>query len=748
MNFKTLFKKSIFNRQKDTDTLGKVIEWIMIGLVFVLPIFFLSVSSSPLEFNKTLLFQIVVFIITGLYLWRLFILKKINFNKTFLDWFILAFLFFNLISFLFSKNYYISTVGISGYFSASIISIVSYILFFYLIINIFRDWEGIKKLIYSFWWSGIIIVLFNLFQLGNIHILPWEFTQNINFNLLANSSLTLAIFSLIIFVLSFGFLLFNDKKWLKITAGIVTVLSLILILLLNKVLIIYLLVGILLIWLLKIIFLDDKKLSKLWIIIPTLLVVLLLVFILIDFTNIIPEGVSDSIFLNQKTSASIAWDSFVKSPLFGSGPQTFVYDFTLLRPEMLNSTGLWDLQFLKSGSEFWNIFTTIGLGGMLAFVLLGMFYIKRGFFFIMSYKQINSQSVWLILIFSISLIIFVVGFFIPFNFIIYWMFWLFLAIGISLFKENKKDDNVYEIKLNNKSKEQRVFLPIIIIFSAGIILFLVFGLRVWLADYNYTKVQDEINSGEDMDNIFKQLDKAIDLNKYESKYYLTLAQGYTTQVLLVSQTEDVNSENIRTITQQVINNINLAKQYDEGNSLVYKKSAIIYDSLRPIVGNVDELAVKDYLLAVELEPNNPLIHFNLGRSKLLLAQTILTASNSESSLAEAMSVLDYAIQDFEKTRQLKENYLLVDYNIGLVYQTKGEYDKSLELFIKELNRYPDAIDLLWQVAFIFELKGDIDKSIEYLERIIVLDVNNQTVLQKIEELNKSLSEINPKEIVE
>lgn len=735
MNIKAIFKDSIFYLHKDKDILSKVIEWIMIGLVFVLPLFFLSINSSPLEFNKTFLFQIVVFIATSLFLWRSLGVKKIKFSKTHIDWFILAFLFFYFVSFVFSKNYYVSTVGISGYFSASIVSILSYILFFYLIVNIFRDWEGIKKLVYSFWWSGIIVILFNLFQLSSIFVLPWEFTQNINFNLLANSSLTLAIFSLIIFILSLG-LLFNKKKWLKAVAGITIALSFVLILLLNKVLVIYLMVGILLLWLLKLIFIEDQKISKVWIVAPSFLIIILLVFILVDFTQI---GISDGIFLNQKTSASIAWDSFIKDPFTGSGPQAFIYDFTLFRPEILNTTGLWDLQFLKSGSELWNIFSTIGLGGVISFLLIGIFFIKRNAISILNFKKINNQTIWLVLIFSILLIIFVVGFFIPFNFILFWLFWFFLAIGIVLFKEFNSENFNYEKKLNIKSNAQRISLSVTFIFSVFIVIFLIFGVRVWLADYNFIKIQDKISSGENIDNIFAQLDKAIKYNKYESKYYLTLAQGYTTQALLTSQTEEINSEGVQLITQQVINNINLAKKYDKNNSLVYKKAAIIYDSLRPIVGNVDELAVKDYLSAVELEPGNPLIHFNLGRSRLLLAQTILTSSNSEAAIMEAMSVLDEAKLNFEMTRELKDDYLLVDYNIGLVYQTKGEYEKALELFIIELNRYPESLDLLWQIAFVYELENNISTAIEYLEEIIALDIGNATVIQKIEELQTVLS---------
>jgi len=201
MKLLSFFNNNFFYLDKESDIFIKIIRWMMILLVFIIPFFFLSVNSYPLEFNKTFLLQIFVLIATCLFLWRVIIFKKIKFQKTYLDKYIFVFLLFYLFSFIFSKNHYVGLVGMSGLYSASIISIIGYVLFFYLIINIFRDWHNIKKIIYSFWLSGSIIVIFNLFQLNETFILPWEFTKNINFNLIANSSLTLAIFTLIILII-------------------------------------------------------------------------------------------------------------------------------------------------------------------------------------------------------------------------------------------------------------------------------------------------------------------------------------------------------------------------------------------------------------------------------------------------------------------------------------------------------------------------------------------------------------------
>lgn len=727
--------KSIFNlfKKHEETTLDKWMFWCLWAMVLVIPWFFISASSYPIEFNKTFLFIILTLIITILYFIKSFREKKFEFRRSYLDWGILAFIIFYLVSFVFSRNPYVSLVGISGYYSGGLLAAISYTLFFYLLIQVVTSWNKLKKIITAFQVSALVVVVFNIFQVSNIHLLPWSETQNYSFNLIANSSLTLAIFSVVLLIISLVIFLITEYKWQRHLSLFSILSSLILIFLLDKDWPIYLAVG-LIILLLVIISTKNKKAPNYWTILPTIIATLLILFLIFDSGVLLQTQVSENLLLDNQTSVSITSQSLAAAPVWGSGPQTFVYDFSLHRPADFNNNDYWNVQFLKSSNEWLGMLAMLGLGTIVSLAYIFIRLITQMYREYKKNKEFEKNHFWIILVFWGWLLMFFAGWFMPFNFILYFIMWLCLsmtAIIMRLYQEERQATIIFDLKKINIK-----YWGIMSGFSFAIILLLIvviFGGRVWLADFHYAKAQRLLMASTNEEEIFTQLEQAVKYNPYESKYYLSLAQGYAAQALLNTENFEINSPEIQSLAQQVVNNISLAKKADPDNSVIYEREAGIYDSLRSIIGNVDELSVKAYEKAIALEPNDPLLWLNLGRSRLLLAQQIFINNDSEASKNEANAQLDQAIQDFEQTRDLR-NDLAIDYNIGLVYQTKGELDKALEYYYQELNNNPDSINLRYQIALVYEQQGEIDLAIEQLNKILELDPSNQEIKSVIEEL--------------
>jgi tetratricopeptide (TPR) repeat protein len=732
MKFVSMLRDKIFHKQA-VDKWDKVIYWLLLAAVFLLPIFFLAPNSHPLEFNKVFLFDVIILIATVIFLLKAFIQREVILVRTYFDWLIVAFVGFYLISFIFSKSHYISLVGVSGYYSASILSIICLVLFFYLLLQVIKKLDDIFWFVFTLLGSGLLIIIFNLFQINGVYLLPWEIAKNASFNLATSSSTTLAVFTAICLFIGFGLFLLFKEKWQKIVSGVFVVLALVLLFFLDKSTALYLLAICLFIFLI-LATLKSKQLSIWWVVLPTIILTVVVLFIFIDVSSLIDVDVSESVILDHQTSATIAWRSFLKTPLWGSGPQTFTYDFSQYRPADFNNSAFWNLRFIKGSNEWFGWLSTIGIGGVLAMLGLGIWFLFRSAKTILYSAKADDKWSWQIILLISWLMVALASFLLPFNFILYFVGWLLLALVYKSFSLDKPD--LKKISLKNSAQKILTFSITFLIVSIATVLVIFFGTKAWIADYHYVKAQTDIVNKEEISTVLNRFQKAVDLNPYETKYYLSLAQGYTTQSLLTASQPEATTDEVQQLTQKVIDNLKMAKENEPANPAIYEQEASLYDSLRQVIGNVDELSVKAYSKLVELEPASPLAHLNLGRSRLLLAQAILSTVETEGSQEEAYSLLDQAIGNFQKAKELKQNLITADYNMGLAYQTKDELDKALGAYQQVINAVPDSLEAHWQRALIYEKQEEFDKAIVELETVLIIDPENVMVREKLELLNK------------
>ena len=126
-----LFKKlHTTKKERCAALLSQIIYWMLFASIVLLPFFFFPHVRYPLEFSKTLLFNCIVLVSSSLFLIRALLLKKLTIVKAPLDWLLWVFVGFYLLSFIFSTERYVSLVGIGSYYSASIVSVICFVLYF------------------------------------------------------------------------------------------------------------------------------------------------------------------------------------------------------------------------------------------------------------------------------------------------------------------------------------------------------------------------------------------------------------------------------------------------------------------------------------------------------------------------------------------------------------------------------------------------------------------------------------------
>src|SRR3989339_495326 len=160
----------------------KFIKYLIYGLAFFLPLFFLPVFNSLAgvdNFHKNfLLFATVPWVFV---LWLLLKNngKKFKLEINILDFFILVFLFFSFISTIFGIDRFSSFWGAYGYFGASFTSMLTMVLFYFLISRELKE-GGVEKILKIVISSFGLIIIFFIFILYGIskYLVEWfEFSQ-------------------------------------------------------------------------------------------------------------------------------------------------------------------------------------------------------------------------------------------------------------------------------------------------------------------------------------------------------------------------------------------------------------------------------------------------------------------------------------------------------------------------------------------------------------------------------------------
>ncbi|MFA5134307.1 MAG: tetratricopeptide repeat protein [Patescibacteria group bacterium] len=718
-------------QSKSAAVLHSIEYWLLLAAVFILPLFFIPVSSNPLELNKLFFFYLVVFLAATLHIARGMLSRSVTFSRTFLDWFICAFLLFNLVSFFISRHWYVGAVGISGYYSSSIIAVVSFIVFFYLIVSIVRYERDTVRFLTALLGSAALIIVYNCFQVYGIHLLPWDVAENSGFNLLAGSSTTLALYIVCCLMLGLGLLFYVTQTWKRVLIGAGIALGAFLLLLLDKRYALYVIVICSFIYLLLLAF-RSRSLPIWWPLVPTVLLLVAVASVYIDAHDFTSFTVSESIQLDAATSASVAWRSVQDAPFWGSGPQTFAYSFSEYRPVSFNDTVLWNVRFIKPSNEWFGLAATVGIGAVLALLALAAAFLVKCARVILA--ALDARRSW-VLVVSMTLgwvSLFIASFFTSFNFSLHFAWWFLLALSLRSVMPRKVIDEQYAFRWSRK-KSTAAAAALTLVASATVLIAF-FGLRVWLADFHYQRAEDRISALNDIDDIQFDLERAIDLNPNEVGYYLTLAQGYATEVQLEASKESPDAIRLQELTQLVIDTLRRAEEVDPTNVVLYEQEAQLYDGLRNIIGNADEVAVKSYAEVIRFEPTNPLAHLNLGRARLLWALSVQTTAADDAARQQATELLNSAIVDFRHARELKQDFITADFNEGLAHQALGNLEQALSSYQRVLTSSPYSAEAYWQIALVYEQQGNLAAAIKELETYLNLDPENEQVLVKLDQL--------------
>ncbi len=838
------------NKRKDIKS-NYFLRYFLYFLAFLLPLFLLPFSVEIFEFNKTFLLFTVSSLAFLIWIAKMIVIdRRLVFVRTPLNIPIIIFVFLVLLSTALSVDKVSSVLGFYGRFSDSLMVYLSLAMLYFVGVNSMIKTVETRQclvstmtmnLIKAFLASSFIVVVAGLLYSFGFKFIPWTETQFRSFNLIAGSLNVLGIYLVAVIMIAFYYLLEAKNALVKYSVYLLIAATLILLAVIDFVLawivlVISLSVSLVLMLMAQRrrsgISTDGKNIVETrQCLVPTGLVILIsLTFVATSLTfinkdirsnfesslisslirnRIMPpadngqtgndgNGFAREIILDKKTAISIAAGGIKEDPIsgiIGTGPGTYLYNFSKFKPVEFNNSIFWSVRFDKAGSEIIEKISTIGILGTLSYLLIIVLTI--GMFLKTSFRNVGTRqclvstaylfSAWLSLL--LFQFLYLESTTIKF---VFWMLTIMLAARYvasrfhSLKGTMEPTKNIFwEFKIGKSNYIP--FLSLLLVITALITASYYYQIRFYQAEAAYKNVifaydkaiKDTSLTRQDawgvLDESVENLKKVIEKNPYNGVYKFYLSDIYFNRLIIVLQEENErNNEerNNQMIMQEMKSVIDYAKGAadEDSNNIIFQHRlgniyAYMFSNIK--IADADEWAIKKYNRAISLEPFNPILYTELGKVYVL-----------QYSESKDEDKINSAIGEFEKALELKNNYKDAGLQLGLAYEIKGDNEKAINqlnsflengtadiniafqlgriyynfgniseaknIFLEITKLQPRNSNARYSLGLIYEKEENYEEALKEFEAVLFLNPDNQEVTEKIDNLKEMIEKKNRK----
>ncbi len=685
------------NMKKGSSLIIGICDWVMkysiYTAIFLTPIFFLPWTAEVLDFNKQALLILLGFLAIFAWMLKSLISNKFEINLSKIQIIVGVLFLIYLFSTLFSINKQGSFWGWPSSTSESLLSLIIFIIFYFLVSNVFSKKNILVSTIVLLV-SAFIAELFGFLQLLGIFIIPSVFTKSISFNTVGSIS-SLGFFVAILLPIIIVMIIISKKQW-RIFFLLQLVLSALILFAINYPLMWWaVLLGAVVLMVLGAI--KRELFDGRWMALPVFFIAISLFFILLNPQISWLSRNTSEITLSQKASSEISLQAIKERPIFGSGPGTFSYNFLKFKNANFSQSPLWDVTFKQATSKAWSDLASVGILGLLVMLFLIFVPVFYGIKFLVGEKKMTSGATekegikvyWvLVLGFSAALSVNALMYFLynP-SFVI--LFINFIIVGglVSLVFHEKA---IYELKPSSITTLVVTFIfTLVFIFGLGI---MILGGQKYVAEVNHYQGLTTWQEGNSELGLQK-LEKAASLNPSSDLYFKQLSQAYLAilqQKMTNANTEfsDEEKNNIQILIANSVNAAVAATNLNPKEANNWTNRGYIYQSLNGLIGDTTNWTMEAYEQALKLDPNNPYILTQEG-----VANFIAVSSLEVGQVEQKKSLLSAAKEKLEKAVTLNPDYSNGLYMLGLVYDALGQKNKAMQQFTKvqELNPEDDNV---------------------------------------------------------
>lgn len=677
-------------RSQLSSLLDKTITLSLLIIVGLTPLIFSSLTTEYYEMPKLAFLATAVLVLVFLWSLSWVINGKVLVTKTPLDLPLILLLIIVVVSTAFSSTKDISLLGSFPRVHSSAAAYVIYILFYFVIVSHLRSFAQIKTFFYIILASAVLLSVVSLLAFLGVY-LPLSFAKFPNFTPAGSSFSLLSILILLtpLIILS----VINSNRYLpKIPAAVLSILFLTTIILLGDIpLYLVTAIGVGLSIFISKAAQVKKSFRLLGVIAGALLITFALAFIqipgnknpiqkkMVNFQSTFKE-----IQLSFNPSWKVAISAFRDSPFLGTGPSTFLYDFTLYKPVEHNNSKYWNINFPYAYNEFLQTLATLGILGLLTLVLFSIIVINFSFRGLSANAGVDgheSTSEW-DNIFSLSLalsgilaILLLLVHQTTLSSIVITLTFLAMFMATNKGARGKVSELSLGIKATSTSDSGVIIgdvLPIIIFIP--VVVLIIFGLWntavVVKADYHHRQALNTASTPGKAINTYNSLVKAAQLNPRVDIYRLDLAQtNFALANSIAAQkgpTEaspggsltDQDKQTIQQLLSQSINEGRAAVTLNPLNAQNWEILASIYRQITGVAQNALQFSLDSYGRAIQRDSLNPALRLNVG------------------GIYYSIKNYDLAIRFFSDAINLKPDYANAYFNLSVALRDKGDLQNA------------------------------------------------------------------------
>ncbi|MFA6100080.1 MAG: tetratricopeptide repeat protein [Patescibacteria group bacterium] len=761
----------------------KVLAWIidasLYASVALVPLFFLPITLDVLELNKQTLLIILVMLGTTAWLGKAVVERRFMLSRAWMHLVVALFALGWLVTSLFSSDRYLSLVGNLGQMQWSFATILAFVVFYFLVVNRVGTTKKLYALILTLLTSSLVVGLYGFLQMVNVFPLGWlaAATKSNTFNTIGTIN-AFGVYMALPLVLAVSLTVLGckddecklgQKSKGSIVANVIVWLTVIVSLLVAIVVDFWVvwaavIFGMALLVILPIV--RSLKVHHVSRIVVPVVIICLAVLLLIFKTPInlnLPAEVSPS--------ASASWDiakSVLRaSPIFGSGPGTWIYDYAKYRSPAVNLSQFWTVRFERGLSSFFTLIAMIGLVGIALWLILLISAIANSAIHLIREKDDDAWQAYLTVFVGWATTAFV-AFFYNYNFAHHFVFWFLLALLAALLS---KKAFVWDAQKSAPSSAILSILFIVLCVAALSTVWLA-GQRL-AADVEYSKAVMSYRDGKPIDQAIDLLNKSVVMNQMNDVYYRNLSQAYLIKASQVFDAKKNDPDGAAAINQVIAATIDTAKRATDitpQNVDNWENLAVIYQSITSFTQGADDFAIKNFEAALEREPNNPVYSTEIGKIYVMKsdAAAALLQAKDETQRKDAEKAvkdnLDKASEWFNRAIQAKADYAPAHYNLGLVYERQdrtkdaiakleqvvsdskdvgvafelallyyrdNQKDKSMNMFEQIIALSPDYANARWFLSALYEEKGKLDDALAQVMKVQETNKDNQDVEKRI-----------------
>lgn len=715
--------------------LGYAVDACLYALVAITPLLFLPFTVDALELSKQTF--LIFFVLLAAVAWagRAIALRQFVLWRSWLHLVVLMFVIGYGITSFFSLDKYLSFAGNFGQMQWAFSSIVAFILLYFIVVNHVRGTTKIYNYALAFLASSIIAAAFGLLQM--LGVFPfgalWDFTQAKTFNTVGTIN-SFGVYMTLPLVLSASLTVLKCKdqlcvlgksgikhSWAKALVWISLFVSLLVAIIVDFwVIWAAILFGTGLLVLLSV--LRTRQIDHpVKIVVPTVLVILS-VFLLLFRTPLnlsLPAEVSPS----ARASWEIARQTLQSYPLFGTGPGTWIFDYSKYRPAGVNQTQFWTARFERGLSTFLSLPAMIGLVGIGLWLILLISGVVKSASHLVSEKNDDAWQAYLT-VFTVWATTAFVGFLYNYNFTHHFAFWFFLALLVSLVARGTVHWDT-RASVGKSAALSLVFIFVVV----GAISGMWVSVQRLASDFRYWQSVTFYREGKPVQSSIDALQSAVALNKWSDVYLRNLSQAY-----LIRSSQELqaapDAERAKKVNASVSLAVETARRATElspANVDNWGNFAAVLQAISPFTRGADEQAIKMYREAEQREPNNPVFANEIGKLHVLRsdAHRQLLQSNDQKMRKEAeaniKTELEKAAEALNQSLQIKGDYAPAHYNLGLVYERQGRIKDAIVKLEQVLQVENQNVGIAFQLSILYYRNNEKDKSQNVLEQIVNFD---------------------------